>query len=64
MLCRQEPKVGKNAIPIRDFEQAATDLDEIETIMRDVGAIQYGLWTNGLPVIAEKYREFLKENDG
>lgn len=48
VLCRPEPNVGKNAARIRDFEQAAKDLDEIETIMREVGAIQYGLWTNGL----------------
>ena len=48
VLCRPEPKIGKNAIRIRDFEQAAKDLDEIEAIMRDVEAIQYGLWTNGL----------------
>jgi len=48
VLCRPEPKIGKNAIRIRDYEQAAKDLDEIETIMRDVEAIQYGLWTNGL----------------
>jgi type I restriction enzyme M protein len=48
VLCRQEPNVGKNAARIRDFEQAAKDLDEIETIMREVEAIQYGLWTNGL----------------
>ncbi|HPM09157.1 MAG TPA: N-6 DNA methylase [Paludibacter sp.] len=48
VICRQEPNVGRNAIRIRDFKQAATDLEEIETIMRDVEAIQYGLWTNGL----------------
>jgi type I restriction enzyme M protein len=48
VLCRQEPNVGKNAVRIRDFEQAAKDLDEIETIMLEVDAIQYGLWTNGL----------------
>lgn len=48
VLCRPEPNAGKNAVRIRDFEQAAKDLDEIETIMRDVEAIQYGLWTNGL----------------
>lgn len=48
VLCRQEPNIGKNAIRIRDFEQAAKDLDEIETIMIDVNAVQYGLWTNGL----------------
>lgn len=48
VLCRPEPNVGKSAARIRDFEQAAKDLDEIETIMREVSAIQYGLWTNGL----------------
>jgi type I restriction enzyme M protein len=48
VLCRQEPKIGKNVVRIRDFEQAAKDLEAIETIMRKVEAIQYGLWTNGL----------------
>jgi len=48
VLCRPEPNVGKNAVRIRDFEQAAKDLDEIETIMRGIEAVQYGLWTNGL----------------
>lgn len=48
VICRQEPNVGKNAIRIRDFEQAAQDLDEIEAIMREVEAVKYGLWTNGL----------------
>ncbi|WP_295881532.1 N-6 DNA methylase [uncultured Thiohalocapsa sp.] len=48
VLCRPEPKVGRNAVRLRDFEQAASDLEEIEAIMRDVEAIQYGLWTNGL----------------
>lgn len=48
VLCRPEPNAGKNAVRIRNFEQAAKDLDEIETIMREVDAIQYGLWTNGL----------------
>ena len=48
VVCRQEPNTGKNAVRIRDFEQAAKDLDDIETIMREVDAVQYGLWTNGL----------------
>ena len=48
VICRQEPIVGKNAVRIRDFEQAANDLDEIETIMRDVDSVKFGLWTNGL----------------
>jgi type I restriction enzyme M protein len=48
VICRPEPKVGKNAVRIRDFKQAAADLDGLENIMREVEAIQYGLWTNGL----------------
>ncbi len=48
VLCRQEPNTGKNAVRIRDFEQAAKDLVELETMMREVEAVKYGLWTNGL----------------
>ncbi len=48
VLCRPEPIVGRNTVRIRDFDQAAKDLDELESIMREVEAIQYGLWTNGL----------------
>ena len=48
VICRPEPKVGKNAVRIRDFKQAAADLDGLENIMREVEAIQYGLWTNVL----------------
>lgn len=48
VICRPEPNVGKNAVRIRDFEQAAADLEGLEVIMRDVEAIKYGLWTNGL----------------
>ncbi|HOX41188.1 MAG TPA: N-6 DNA methylase [bacterium] len=48
VLCRPEPNVGKGAVRIRDFEQAAKDLDEIEVIMSEVEAVLYGLWTNGL----------------
>lgn len=48
VLCRPEPTVGKNAVRIRDFDQAASDLNDLENVMREVDAIQYGLWTNGL----------------
>lgn len=48
VVCRPEPNIGKNAMRIRDFDQAAADLEEVEGIMRDVETIQYGLWTNGL----------------
>jgi type I restriction enzyme M protein len=48
VLCRPEPNVGKNTVRIRDFEQAAKDLEDLESVMREVEAVQYGLWTNGL----------------
>ena len=48
ILCRPEPKVGKTAARIRDFDQAAADLDAVEELMRGVESSQYGLWTNGL----------------
>ena len=48
VICRPEPNIGKNAVRIRDFEQAAKDLEEIETIMQDVESISFGLWTNGI----------------
>ncbi len=48
VFCRPEPKLGRNVIRIRDFNQAATDLEGLESIMRSVESIQYGLWTNGL----------------
>lgn len=48
VICRQEPSVGKNAVRIRDFDQAAADLEVLERIMQEVESIQYGLWTNGL----------------
>lgn len=48
VLCRQEPKIGKTAIRIRDYDQAATDLEGVEEIMRQIPSCEYGLWTNGL----------------
>lgn len=48
VLCRQEPKVGKTAVRIRDFEQAAADLEALEELLQSVESCQYGLWTNGL----------------
>ncbi|MCP5106454.1 MAG: N-6 DNA methylase, partial [bacterium] len=48
VLCRPEPKMGRNAIRIRDYEQAESDLEGLEEIMREVESCKYGLWTNGL----------------
>jgi type I restriction enzyme M protein len=48
VICRPEPNIGKNAIRIRDFDQAAKDLEEIETVLLSIDSVKYGLWTNGL----------------
>ncbi|MBK8463947.1 MAG: restriction endonuclease subunit M [Nigerium sp.] len=48
VICRPEPKQGKNAVRIRDFQQASKDLEGIEDIMEQVDSIQHGLWTDGL----------------
>jgi type I restriction enzyme M protein len=48
VLCRPEPNVGRNAVRIRDFDQAEKDLDELKSVMRDTETVRYGLWTNGL----------------
>ncbi|MBF0212264.1 MAG: restriction endonuclease subunit M [Magnetococcales bacterium] len=46
--CRPEPKAGRNATRIREFDQAAADLEGLKTVMMEIKAIRYGLWTNGL----------------
>lgn len=58
VICRPEPNVGKNTVRIRDFDQAAKDLEELESIVRDIETIKYGLWTNGLELFfLEKERK-------
>jgi len=49
VICRPEPKLAKRgAVKMRDFDQAATDLEEIKPFLTDIDACQFGLWTNGL----------------
>ena len=49
VVCRPEPKLAKKgAVKMRDFDQAASDLDEIKPFLTDIEACQFGLWTNGL----------------
>lgn len=48
VVCRPEPKIGRNTVRIRDYDQAEKDLEELTTIMGEVESCQYGLWTNGL----------------
>jgi type I restriction enzyme M protein len=48
VICRPEPKVGKNAVRMRDYDQAENDLKELKTLMEEIEPCHYGLWTNGL----------------
>lgn len=49
VICRPEPKLAKRgAVKMRDFDQAATDLEEIKPFLTDIDACKFGLWTNGL----------------
>jgi type I restriction enzyme M protein len=49
VICRPEPKLAKRgAVKMRDFDQAASDLDEIKPFLTDIESCQFGLWTNGL----------------
>lgn len=48
VVCRPGPTQSRNAVRIRDFEQAGRDLEELEAVMAAVEPCGYGLWTNGL----------------
>jgi type I restriction enzyme M protein len=49
VVCRPEPKNSKRGVTkLRDHEQAAKDLIELQEFMAAVPSCQYGLWTNGL----------------
>lgn len=48
VICRPEPQIGRNAIRIRDYEQADRDLQELKKAMEEIESCHYGLWTNGL----------------
>ncbi len=49
VVCRAEPTQNKRgAVKMRDFAQAAKDLEEIKPFFEEIDACHYGLWTNGL----------------
>ena len=49
VVCRPEPKQNKRgAVKMRDYDQAAKDIAEIEPFFEEIDACRYGLWTNGL----------------
>ena len=43
VVCRPEPKVGRNAIRMRDYEQAEKDLEELKAAMVEIPTCRYGL---------------------
>jgi type I restriction enzyme M protein len=49
VVCRPEPTQAKRgAVKIRDYAQAAKDIEEIKPYFEEINSCQYGLWTNGL----------------
>ena len=48
VVCRPEPKIGRNVFRLRDYEQADNDLEELKELMEGLAECKYGLWTNGL----------------
>ena len=49
VVCRPEPTHAKRgAVKMRDYAQAAKDIDEIKPYFEEIDSCQYGLWTNGL----------------
>jgi type I restriction enzyme M protein len=49
VVCRSEPTQAKRgAVKMRDYTQAAKDIEEIKPYFEEIDSCQYGLWTNGL----------------
>ena len=49
VICRPEPKQTKRgAVKMRDYEQAAQDIDEVTPFFEEIDTCKYALWTNGL----------------
>jgi type I restriction enzyme M protein len=49
VVCRPEPiQAKRGAVKMRDYTQAAKDLEEIKPYFEEIDSCQYGLWTNGL----------------
>lgn len=49
VVCRPEPKLAKRgAVKMRDYDQAANDLQDIKPFLTEMDSCEYGLWTNGL----------------
>jgi len=49
VICRPEPKLAKRgAVKMRDYDQAANDLQDIKPFLTEIDSCEYGLWTNGL----------------
>lgn len=49
VVCRPEPTQGKKgAVKMRDYDQAAKDIEQIKPFFEEIESCDYGLWTNGL----------------
>jgi type I restriction enzyme M protein len=61
VVCRPEPTQAKRgAVKMRDYAQAAKDIEEIKPYFEEIDSCQYGLWTNGLEFffLAKKVTKF------
>jgi type I restriction enzyme M protein len=49
VVCRSEPAQAKRgAVKMRDYAQAAKDIEELKPYFEEIESCDYGLWTNGL----------------
>jgi len=66
VVCRPEPTQAKRgAVKMRDYAQAAKDIEEIKPYFEEIDSCQYGLWTNGLEFffVKKKATKFQIEAD-
>ena len=64
VVCRPEPKQSKRgAVKMRDYDQAAQDIAEVQPFFEEIDACRYALWTNGLEFffLQEKATKFQVE---
>lgn len=47
VVCKPQPKLGRNATKLRTFQQAAKDLEELLGT-EATPQVRYGMWTNGV----------------
>src|SRR5579883_660131 len=54
VICRPMPAAGRNAVRVRNRQEAEKDLLILQEIMEQVETCEYGLWTNKLDIFYVK----------